>query len=132
MAIAAAPPPPPPVVVLPAPRQAWYGIVRGTAAPGARRVVVRVDGGVVAARALRGRAFTIDLDLPVGRRVVRVDTLTANGRRSTTTVRDVLTLPRSARPRQRLPRLDPALQRDVLGLARGFGRSAGIYVASLT
>ena len=132
MAIAAAPPPPPPVVVQPAPRQAWYGIVRGTAAAGARRVVVRVDGAVVAARALRGREFTIDLDLPVGRRVVRVDTLAASGRRSSTTVRDVLALPRSARPRSRLSRLDAALQRDVLDLARGFGRSAGVYVASLT
>jgi Beta-lactamase enzyme family len=132
MAIAAAPPPPPPAVVQPAQRQAWYGIVRGTAAPGARRVVVKVDGRVVGGRALRGRSFAVDVDLPVGRRTVRVETVDGRGRRSATTVRDVLSLPRAARPRERLPRLDPALQRDVLALTRGFGRTSGVYVASLT
>ncbi len=132
MAIAAAPPPPPPAVVQPAPRQAWYGIVRGTAARGAKRVVVRVDGRVVGARTLRGRAFVVDVDLAAGRRTVRVETVDARGRRSATTVRDVLALPRAARPRERLPRLDPAPQHDVLALTRGFGRTSGVYVQSLT
>lgn len=132
MASAAALPPPPPVVVQPAARQAWYGIVRGTAAAGARRVVVRVDGRVVRSLALRGRAFTIDLDLPVGRRVVRVETVDGEGRRAGMTVRDVLSLPRAARPRHRVARLDPILQDDISVLAHRFGRSSGIYVQSLT
>jgi hypothetical protein len=132
MAIAATPPLPPPAVVQPASRQAWYGIVRGTAAPGARRVVVRVGGEIVGARTLRGRSFVVDVDLPPGRRVVHVVTFDGRGRRSATTVRDVLTLPRAARPRERLPRLDSRLQRDLVAHARGFGRTSGIYVASLT
>lgn len=132
MPVAATPPPTPPVVVQPAPRQVWYGIVRGTAAPGARRVIVSVDGRVVRAIALRGRAFTVDLDLPVGRRIVRVDSIDGRGRRSSTTVRNVLSLPRAARPRWRAPRSDAILQRDLERLARDFGHSAAIYVESLT
>ncbi len=107
-------------------------MVRGIAAPGARRVVVRVDGRTVKTLTLRTRAFTVDLDLPVGRRVVRVETLDARGRRAGRTIRDVVSLPRSARPRFRLSRLDPALQQDVTALAHRFGRSTGIYVQSLT
>ncbi len=107
-------------------------MVRGTAAPGARRLVVRVDGRTVRTLALRSRSFTVDLDLPVGRRVVSVETVDGRGRRAGRTIRDLVSLPRSARPRFRLSRLDPALQRDVTKLARRYGHSTGIYVQSLS
>lgn len=123
---------PPPVVVQPAPHQAWYGIVRGTAPTGAGRIVVRVDGRVRHSRALRGRAFTIDLDLPVGRRVVAVEVHDGRGRQAVRTIRDVFSLPRAARPRERPPRLDPLLERDVRRLARSFGHSCGLYVEDLS
>jgi hypothetical protein len=126
------PPLPPPAITRPASHQVSYGLVSGTAAPGARRVVVRVDGRVAHRASLLGRAFTIDLDLPVGERVIRVETSAAGGRSSSTVVRHVFVLPRAARPRYRLGRLDDQLQHGVVRLARSFGRSSGIYVQSLT
>ena len=44
----------------------------------------------------------------------------------------MLGLPRSARPRNRVPRLDPVLQRDVQRLAVRFPGTAAMYVESLT
>ncbi len=125
-------PPPPPVIAQPVAHQVSYGIVRGVAGRGATRVIVRVDGRVAAARALRGRSFTIDLDLPPGRRVVTIETLDRDGNASRTTVADVTTLPRIARPRIVPPRLDTGLQREIERLARRFGPTSGIYVQSLT
>lgn len=125
-------PPAPPAITLPAPHQASYGIVRGVAAPGARRVVVRVDGRIVRKAKLAGRAFAIDLDLPFGVHAIRVETVDAKGRRAARTVADVLGLPRSARPRLRADRLDAWLQRDLRRLAAAFGSTAGIHVQSLT
>lgn len=126
------PPPAPPAIVLPAPHQASYGIVRGVAGPGSRRVVVKVDGRIVGRAHLAGRTFTVDVDLPFGVHAIRVETLDARGRRAGRTVRDVLGLPRSARPRLRADRLDPGLQRDVRRLAAAFGPTSGVHVQSLT
>jgi hypothetical protein len=126
------PPLPPPVVARPAPYQVSYGLVSGVAPVGARRIVVRVDGKVAGSLLLQRRAFVVDLDLPVGERVVRVEALGPGRRASTQTVRHVFALPRAARPRFRLARLDDALQRDVVELATSFGRTSGIYVQSLT
>jgi beta-lactamase class A len=125
------PPLPPPAITRPVSHQVSYGLVSGTAPRGARRVVVRVDGRIAHRATLRGRAFTIDLDLPVGERVVRVETSGAGGRTSSRVVRHVFALPRAARPRYRLGRLDDRLQRGVVRLARSFGHSSGIYVQSL-
>lgn len=93
---------------------------------------MRVDGRVAHSAPLGGRVFTIDLDLPVGERVIRVETSAAGGRTSSRVVRHVFALPRAARPRHRLGRLDDQLQRGVVRLARSFGPSSGIYVQSLT
>ncbi len=133
MIVSTPPPPlPPPAITRPVSHQVSYGLVSGTAPPGARRVVVRVDGRVAHRGSLRGRAFTIDLDLPVGERVIRIETSAAGGRVSSRVVRHVFALPRAARPRFRLGRLDDQLQQGVVGLARSFGPSSGIFVQSLT
>jgi beta-lactamase class A len=125
-------PPPPPTLVVPAAHQVSYGIVRGVAASGARRLIVRIDGKVRRREALRRRVFVVDLDLPLGPHTVRVETVDVRGRVSATTVHDVYGLPRSARPRLRAARLDRALQRSLRRMAQGFGRTSAIYVQSLT
>jgi Beta-lactamase enzyme family len=107
-------------------------MVEGSVAPGTARVIVRVDGRVAGVVRPRGRAFTADLELPPGELTVRVESIDAAGRRAGRTVRHVLGLPRSARPRIRVPRLDAALQRDVRRLAGGFPGTAAMYVESLT
>ena len=104
------PPPRPPVVERPAAYQVSYGLVEGRAAPGSRRVVVRVDGRIVRELRLRGTTFSVDVPLPPRDTRVRVETIDASGRRAGRTVQHVFGLPRAARPRVRPLRLDPALQ----------------------
>ncbi|HET9939402.1 MAG TPA: serine hydrolase [Gaiella sp.] len=125
------PPPAPPVIERPAPFQASYGLVSGRAAPGATRVVVRVDGRIVGKRELAGRSFTLDVPLPLREVSVRVETVDGRGRRAGRTVRHVLGLPRAARPRLRAPRLDEALQHRVRRLVAAFPGAAGVYVENL-
>ena len=124
--------PPPPALVVPAAHQVSYGIVRGVAAPGSRRLVVRIDGKVRRKEALRRRAFVVDLSLSLGPHTIRVETVDARGRVAGTTVSDVYGLPRSARPRLRAARLDPALQRSLRRLAESFGRTSAMYVQDLS
>lgn len=126
------PPPHPPAIDRPAPYQASYGVVEGRAASGARRVVVRVDGRIVAGLRLRGRSFLVDVDLPPREVRVRVETIDSRGRRAGRTVPHVLGLPRAARPRLRVPRLDPRLQEDVRRMAARFSGTAGVYLENLT
>lgn len=126
-----APAPAPPVIERPAAYQVSYGVVEGQAAPGARRMIVRVDGAITRKLRLSGRQFRLELDLPPREVRVRVETVDAAGRRAGRTVRNVFGLPRAARPHVRLLRLDPALQRDVRRLARGFRGSAAAYVENL-
>jgi hypothetical protein len=125
------PPPAPPVIERPAPFQASYGLVSGRAAPGATRVVVKVDGRIAGKRTLAGRSFTLDVALPLREVSVRVETVDRRGRRAGRTVRHVLGLPRAARPRLRAPRLDEALQQRVRRLAAGYPGASGIYVENL-
>ncbi len=122
----------PPALVSPVAHQVSYGLIRGVAAPGSKRVVVRVDGHVRGREKLVRRAFVVDLDLPLGVHTIRVETSDGKGHVAVTTVSDVYGLPRVARPRLRSARLDPALEATVRRLARGFGSSSGIYVQSLT
>jgi beta-lactamase class A len=122
----------PPALVSPVAHQVSYGLIRGVAAPGSKRVVVRVDGHVRGREKLVRRAFVVDLDLPLGVHTIRVETFDRRGRAGVTTVSDVYGLPRVARPRLRGPRLDSALEVTVRRLARGYGSSSGIYVQSLT
>jgi hypothetical protein len=132
---AAAPPPPPlapPAIEQPAPRQASYGLVTGTAPVGTRRIVVRAAGTVLADRALRGRRFTVRVTLPRGESVVRVVTVAGDGRRSARLVGPVLGLPPAARPRVVRDRADPALVRASRRLGAGYPGAAGVHLQSLT
>jgi beta-lactamase class A len=133
--ITSPPPPPapaPPVIERPAAYRASYGMVEGRAARGARRVIVRVDGEVVRELRLRERAFVVDVELPPREVRVRVETVHGDGRRAGTTVHHVLGLPRAARPRVRISRLDPGLQSGIRRLSAGFPGTSAVYVENLT
>ncbi len=126
-----APAAPPPAIERPAPYEASYGVVQGTAPRGARRLVVRVDGKVVREVPLRRRAFRVEVALPPREVRVRVETVDAHGRRSGRTVDHVLGLPPAARPVERPLRLDPGLERGVTRLAAAFPGTAAFYVEDL-
>jgi hypothetical protein len=127
-----APPPlAPPALVQPAAYQVSYGVVRGTAARGTRRVVVRVDGKLVRAAPLRGRSFRLVVPLPSHEVRVRVETLDASGRGAGRTVEHVFGLPRAAQPALRSLRLEPRLESDVTRLASGYPGTAAVYVEDL-
>jgi beta-lactamase class A len=123
---------PPPAIEQPAPRQVSYGLVTGRAARGTTRIVVFANGKRLATRPLRGRRFSLRVQLPLGDVNVRVVTLTRAGRRSSAHVHDVFGLPVVAGPRVVRSRLDPALQRKVRGVVRAYSGTAGAYVQSLT
>ena len=57
-------PPPPPAIEQPAPYQLSYGVVAGTAAPGTRRVIVRVGSRTLADKPLGHRHFQLRVALP--------------------------------------------------------------------
>jgi beta-lactamase class A len=133
MSAAPAPPPlPPPAIEQPAPRQVSYGLVTGRAAPGTRRVVVSVDGHAVRSRRLRGRRFSLRVELPARDVTVRVTTIAKDGRRSSRVVRHAFGLPAAGRPRALPARNDAALARNLRTLVREYGGTAGAYVQSLT
>lgn len=125
-------PPAPPAIERPSAYQVSYGMIEGRAAPGAQRVVVRVDGRIVRKLRLRGRPFVVDVDLPPREVSVRVETVDGRGRRAGRTIHHVFGLPRAARPHLRVPRLDTRLQADVRRLANRFPGTAAVYVENLT
>ena len=122
---------PPPAIVQPAPYQVSYGLVTGTAAAGTRRIVVRAGHRILADRRLRGRHFTVRVDLPFRETSVAVTAL-GDGRRGTARVGHVLGLPRAAAPVVRPARYDAALESRVRRIVRSFPGTAAVYVASLT
>jgi beta-lactamase class A len=121
----------PPAIEQPAPYQLSYGTIAGVAAPGARRVVVRVAGKALADLPLRRRRFALRVELPLGETAVQVVTFDEDGRKATTTVGHVYGVPPSAQPRARAPRLDEPLSGDVRHAAAGFGATSAIYVENL-
>jgi beta-lactamase class A len=124
--------PPAPAIVQPAANEASFGLVSGTVARGTIRIRVHADGRLLAERPLRGRRFSLRVELPARDTTVRVTAVDAAGGRRTSSVGPVFGLPPGARPRIAAPRQDPALTRSVRGLARRFGGVCGVYVASLT
>jgi Beta-lactamase enzyme family len=120
------------VLERPAAYQVSYGVIEGTAAPGTRRVVVRIDGRVVERLRLAGRRFRLDVALPPREVTIRVETVDGHGRRAGRSVRHVFGLPAAARPRIRIPRLDSRLEGDLRRLAAGFRGTPGLYVENLT
>ena len=124
-------PPPPPAIEQPAPYQLSYGVVAGIAAPGTRRVIVRVGTRTLADRPLRQRRFQLRVALPPGVAAVQVVTVDRAGRRSRSTVPHVLGAAPAATPRVRPPRTDALLARQVRQLAEAFGGTSAIYVQNL-
>jgi beta-lactamase class A len=122
---------PPPAIVAPAPRQVSFGLVSGTAPAGTRRVVVRVDGRLLADRPLRGPRFSFRIELPRRELALRVTAVDARGRRSSSLVRQVVGLPSAAEPRAFAPRNDRTLGRAIRSLAAAFGPTSGVYVEDL-
>lgn len=122
---------PPPVLEQPAPQQVTYGTVSGRAPMGTVRLVVQA-GGLRRDLPLRGRAFTVRLDLLPGETAVRVVAVDRTGRRAETRVAPVFALPRAAAPAVRGASNDPwlaaALQREL----RRFGPYTGVYVQCLS
>ena len=126
---------PPPAIVSPAPREVSFGRVKGRVAPGTRRVLVRVDGRLVATKDVHRRRFVLDVPLPQRDVTLRVTAIGAGGGRSSTRIGPVFGLPREAAPDAPAPPLrgyeDPALARKVRGLARGFPGVCGVFVQDL-
>jgi beta-lactamase class A len=121
---------PPPVISAPAAEQASFGRIAGLAPRGTKRIVVFVDGRVVARRASRRRAFDFYVDLPLREVRVRVAAF-AQGGASSATVGPVFGLPRAAVPRGVAAVEDPGLARTVRALARAHGRTCAVYVQDL-
>ena len=126
-------PPPPPAIEQPAPYQLSYGVVAGTAAPGTRRVIVRVGSRTLADKPLGQRHFQLRVALPPTESTVEVITVNRSGRRSRATVPHVLGASRrrlagSARAAQRRAARNATVQQ----LAQRFGSTSGIYVQNLT
>lgn len=122
------------MLVAPSANEVSFGRVAGRAGRGTAVVVVSVNGRVVAKRDLHGDRTTFDFHVALPPRDVRVTVIavTAEGRRSSTTVEPVFGLPMSARPRAP-PRGhgDAKLGRTVRGLARRFSGLCGIFVRDL-
>jgi hypothetical protein len=130
--VVAAPALHPPAVEQPAPYQVSYGLVSGLAPRGTRRVIVAANGRSLASKPLRGRRFSLRVDLPSGDVTSRVTTVADGGRRSFRIVDDVYGLPAASRPRTVAARQDVDLARKLRRLARGYEGTAGVYVQSLT
>ena len=94
--------------------------------------MVKVDGGSSGRCRLRGRAFAVDVELPLRETTVRVETVDGRGRRAGRSVPHVFGLPRAARPRFRAGSSTSACSPACGGLARRFRRTAGVYVENLT
>lgn len=124
-------PPAPPAIEQPAAYELSFGAVTGTAAPGTRRILVRVGARVLAELPLRRRRFQLRVRLPLGETSVQVVTVDGKGRRASSTVAHVLGAPTAATPRRSATRLDGVLARNLRRTAAGFGPTAGIYVENL-
>jgi beta-lactamase family protein len=130
--ILTAPPPPAPVIDRPAAYEVSYGVISGRAAPGAVRLVVRVDGRVVRDVPLERRRFSLQVHVPVGERTVRVVTVDRDGRRAARSIPHVLALPAASQPRFRTGRVDQGLAKRLQAITRGYPGTSAFYVQSLT
>ncbi len=122
---------PPPAIVAPAPREVSFGLVSGKAPLGTRRIVVHVGRFVAADVPLRGRSFSLHVRVTGGATTIRITAVDGRNRRSSRLVDPVYGLPSDSEPRERAPRLDPALGRTIRSLAARHGGTSGIYVQDL-
>ena len=91
-------PPPPPAIVAPAPREVSFGRIEGRVSPGTTEVRVRVDGRLVATKAVTRPRFVLVVTLPRRDVTIRVSAIDARGRRASTLVGPVFGLPRGSAP----------------------------------
>jgi hypothetical protein len=94
-------------------------------------VVVRAGGRVLADTPLRGRHFTLRLDLPPHELVLSVTSINGLGTRATSSVASVVGLPRTASPVARRSHEDSVHARQVRRLTEGFGATSAVYVENL-
>ena len=71
----------PPAIVQPAAFQASFGLVTGSVGPGTVRIRVRVGSRLAVDRPLRGRRFSLHVDLPPRDVAVRVTAVGRDGGR---------------------------------------------------
>jgi beta-lactamase class A len=126
-------PPSAPVVVSPAANEVSFGRVIGRVVPGTTRVVVSVDGRVVASKDLRRPRFDFAVPLPARDVRLTVSAMDERGRAASTTIGPVFSLPGTAEPRgpPRRSVEDPQLARTIRSLARAFPGICGVYVQDL-
>ena len=127
-------PPPaiaPPAIVSPAPREVSFGHVSGSVPAGTRRLVVHAGGRVLTDRPLRGRHFSLRVELPPRLLSLRVTAVARGGRRVFSEVASVYGLPRAAAPRDVAGHLDVVLARDLRALTSGFPGTSAVYVQDL-
>ena len=116
----------PPALVAPAPYEVSFGRIAGVAPAGARHVIVRVGGRVLAARVIRGRSFDFEISLPRGEH-----TITVSSGSLTFVAQHVVGLPAAARPHAAQATLDPALRSAIVPVARGFSGTSAVFVKDL-
>jgi hypothetical protein len=126
----------PPAIYAPAPREASFGRIEGRVARGTREVRVRVDGRLVATKAVTRPRFALVVPLPQRDDTIRVSAVDARGRHVSTIVGPVFGLPAGAAPYSvRIPPLrgyeDAALSRTVRSLGRRFPGLCGLFVQDL-
>lgn len=120
-----------PAIVQPAPREASFGRIAGSVAPGTHRVVVRVNGVDRGQARVTGTRFDLRVDLPPDDVTVEVHAEDALGNTALTTVGPVLGLPAAAERAAGATALDRALAARVRALAHRFDGVCAIYVEHL-
>ncbi|HEV2903016.1 MAG TPA: serine hydrolase [Gaiellaceae bacterium] len=126
-------PPPAPVVVSPAAYEISFGRVIGRVSAGTQRVVVSIDGRIVASKDVGRKRFDFAVPLPARDVRLTVSAVDGQGHGSSTTIGPVFSLPAAAEPRgpPRRSREDPRLARTIRSLARAFPGICGVYVQDL-
>ena len=124
---------PPPELIAPAPNEVSFGRIAGRVGRGTKTIRVSVGGRVLAEKAVGGRRFDFNVELPRRDVTLRVIAVDGQGRGATTLVGPVFGLPSSTRPRgpPRRGHEDAALAAAIRGLARGFSGICGIFVQDL-
>jgi hypothetical protein len=132
-ALPTAPPVAPPALLVPGANEISFGHLVGTVAPGTLRILVTVDGRLLADRPVRGHRFDFSVALPRRDVTLAVSAVDEGGRRASTVVGPVYGLPRAAAPRA--PPLgeheDGRLARTIRSLAHAFGGTCAIFVQDL-
>ncbi len=121
----------PPALVAPAAREASFGSISGTVAPGTYRVVVRVNGNEKAAKRVDGKEFEVQVKLPPRDVTIEVVAEDALGNSGKTRIEKVLGLPAAGAPVAEETYEDPSLTAAVSELVDDFPAISAVYVENL-